>query len=139
MKHFSYVLYVGFHAQRNLCDKQNVLFYGHSRTNQYITVNGLGEFNLKHFPYVLYVGFHAQRNFCDKQNVLFYHTPRMSKKSRDDFHDIEGHEYRGSPFYKPHFLRERFLCASESSNLFENFRNHDDKTLFEPPNFSESY
>ena len=28
MKHFSYVLYVGFHAQRNLFDKQNILFYG---------------------------------------------------------------------------------------------------------------
>ena len=28
MKHFAYVLYVGFDAQRNLCDKQNVLFYG---------------------------------------------------------------------------------------------------------------
>ena len=28
MKHFEYVLYVGFDAQRNLCDKQNVLFYG---------------------------------------------------------------------------------------------------------------
>ena len=31
MKHFEYVLYVGFHAQRNLCDKQNVLFYGTPR------------------------------------------------------------------------------------------------------------
>ena len=28
MKHFAYVLYVGFHAKRNLCDKQNVSFYG---------------------------------------------------------------------------------------------------------------
>ena len=28
MKHFAYVLYVGFDAQRNFCDKQNVLFYG---------------------------------------------------------------------------------------------------------------
>ena len=28
MKHFAYVLYVGFDAQRNLYDKQNVLFYG---------------------------------------------------------------------------------------------------------------
>ena len=28
MKPFAYVLYVGFHAQRNLCDKQNALFYG---------------------------------------------------------------------------------------------------------------
>ena len=28
---FSYVLYVGFYAQRNLCDKQNVLFYGTPR------------------------------------------------------------------------------------------------------------
>ena len=28
MKHFAYVLYVGFHAKRNRCDKQNVLFYG---------------------------------------------------------------------------------------------------------------
>ena len=28
MKHFAYVLYVGFHAKRNLCDKQHVLFYG---------------------------------------------------------------------------------------------------------------
>ena len=27
MKHFAYVLYVEFHAKRNLCDKQNVLFY----------------------------------------------------------------------------------------------------------------
>ena len=31
MKHFAYVLYVGFDAQRNLCDKQNVLFYGTPR------------------------------------------------------------------------------------------------------------
>ena len=31
MKHFAYVLYVGFHAKRNLCDKQNVLFYGTPR------------------------------------------------------------------------------------------------------------
>ena len=31
MKHFAYVLYVGVHAQRNLCDKQNVLFYGTPR------------------------------------------------------------------------------------------------------------
>ena len=28
-EHFAYVLYVGFYAHRNLCDKQNVLFYGH--------------------------------------------------------------------------------------------------------------
>ena len=28
MEHFVYVLYVGFYAQRNLCDKQNVLLYG---------------------------------------------------------------------------------------------------------------
>ena len=28
MKHFAHVLYVGFDAHRNLCDKQNVLFYG---------------------------------------------------------------------------------------------------------------
>ena len=28
MKDFAYVLYVGFHAKRNLCDRQNVLFYG---------------------------------------------------------------------------------------------------------------
>ena len=28
MKHFEYVLYVGFDVRRNLCDKQNVLFYG---------------------------------------------------------------------------------------------------------------
>ena len=28
MKHFAYVLYVGFHARRNLCDKQNVSSYG---------------------------------------------------------------------------------------------------------------
>ena len=28
MKHFAYVLYVGFDAQRNLCDKQNILFHG---------------------------------------------------------------------------------------------------------------
>ena len=27
MKHFVYVLYVGFDAQRNLCDKQIFLFY----------------------------------------------------------------------------------------------------------------
>ena len=27
MKHFARVLYVGFDAQRNLCDKQNILFY----------------------------------------------------------------------------------------------------------------
>ena len=27
MKHFAYVLFVGFDAQRNFCDKQNVLFY----------------------------------------------------------------------------------------------------------------
>ena len=32
MKHFPYVLYVGLHAQRSLCDKQNVLFYGTPRT-----------------------------------------------------------------------------------------------------------
>ena len=31
MEHFAYVLYVGFGAQRNLCDKQNVLFYGTPR------------------------------------------------------------------------------------------------------------
>ena len=31
MKHFAYVLYMRFHALRNLCDKQNVLFYGHPR------------------------------------------------------------------------------------------------------------
>ena len=29
MEHFAYVLYVGFYAQRNLYDKQNVLFLGH--------------------------------------------------------------------------------------------------------------
>ena len=28
MQHFAYVLYVGFDAKRNLCNKQNVLFYG---------------------------------------------------------------------------------------------------------------
>ena len=28
MKQFAYVLYVGFHAKRNLCDKQTVLFCG---------------------------------------------------------------------------------------------------------------
>ena len=32
MKHFAYVLFVGFDAQRNFCDKQNVLFYGTPRT-----------------------------------------------------------------------------------------------------------
>ena len=32
MEHFSYVLYVGFDAQRNLCDKQNVLLYDTLRT-----------------------------------------------------------------------------------------------------------
>ena len=31
MKHFAYVLYVEFDAQRNLCDNQNVLFYGTPR------------------------------------------------------------------------------------------------------------
>ena len=31
MKHFAYALYVEFHAQTNLSDKQNVLFYGHPR------------------------------------------------------------------------------------------------------------
>ena len=55
MKHFAYVLYVGFGVPRNLCDKQNVLFYGTPR----------------------YVGFGVQRNLCDKQNVLFYGTPRF--------------------------------------------------------------
>ena len=30
IKPFAYVLFVGFHAQRNLCDKQNVLFYSTS-------------------------------------------------------------------------------------------------------------
>ena len=25
---FEYVIFVGFHAQRNFCDKQNVLFFG---------------------------------------------------------------------------------------------------------------
>ena len=30
MKHFEYALYVGFHEQRNLCHKQNVLFPGAS-------------------------------------------------------------------------------------------------------------
>ena len=34
MKHFAYVLYVEFHSQRNLCDKQSVLFYGHPRIFQ---------------------------------------------------------------------------------------------------------
>ena len=38
MKHFSYVLYVGFHTQRNLFHKQNVLFFGHSRITFYILV-----------------------------------------------------------------------------------------------------
>ena len=28
MEQFEYVLYVEFHAQRKLCDKQNVLFHG---------------------------------------------------------------------------------------------------------------
>ena len=32
MKHFAFVLYVGLDAQRNLCDKQNVLFCGTHRT-----------------------------------------------------------------------------------------------------------
>ena len=35
MEKFAYVLYAGFHAQRNLFDKQNVLFYGPSRNNIY--------------------------------------------------------------------------------------------------------
>ena len=34
MEHFAYVLYVGFHAPRYLCDKQNVLFYGHPRISR---------------------------------------------------------------------------------------------------------
>ena len=33
MKHFAYVIYVGFDAQINLCDKQNVLFNGTRRRN----------------------------------------------------------------------------------------------------------
>ena len=32
MEHFANVLYLGFHAERNLCDKQNVLFYGRPRS-----------------------------------------------------------------------------------------------------------
>ena len=31
INHFAYVLYVEFHAKRNLCDKQDVLFYGTPR------------------------------------------------------------------------------------------------------------
>ena len=41
-KYISYVLYVGFDAERNLCNKQNVLFYGHPRTRNY-----LGHLSLK--------------------------------------------------------------------------------------------
>ena len=36
MKHFAYVLYVRFDAQRNLYDKQNVLFYGAPRNMNFI-------------------------------------------------------------------------------------------------------
>ena len=38
MKHFAYVLYVGFHAKRNLCDKQNVLFYGTPRISPRVKI-----------------------------------------------------------------------------------------------------
>ena len=38
MKHFAYVLYVGFHANRNLCDKQNVLVYGGTMISGFLTV-----------------------------------------------------------------------------------------------------
>ena len=39
MEHFAYVLYVGFHAQRNLCDKQDVLFYGTPRNLINVFIN----------------------------------------------------------------------------------------------------
>ena len=41
MKHFVYVLYVGFHTKRNLCDKQNVLFYGTPRNMNTVKINTL--------------------------------------------------------------------------------------------------
>ena len=58
---------------------------------------------------------------------------------------------QGDPFYKILFSWEIFLCIwntvfrnhlyktfVDSFNLFQNLRNHDDKTLFEPSNFSQS-
>ena len=62
MKHFAFVLYVGFDAQKNLCDKQIVLFYGTFEVN----------YGLRYIKRMLN---HSELQLSDKQ-----HNPRMSDK-----------------------------------------------------------
>ena len=89
---FAYVLYVGFDAQRNLCEKQNVLFYG---TPVLQTVCN-----------ILYVTYCMLQTVCNKLHVTYcmLHTDvKYIEFSYDSYLTIEykSHEsafcYHGQP------------------------------------------
>ena len=112
---FCVCLYVGFHAQRNLCDKKNVLFHGHPH-NIYIKII-LVTFNRYLYQNQKRPHLHIRSQFQLVQTFLHFEVDFFALYAAPSF-------YRSCPAVKTYSTEEFSVNSTHSIKAFKSTCKH---------------